>query len=419
MTMFFQVIHAILLWLLEFAPYPELFIYPYLTNGGFLPYKQILDQHFPGLMFFPINFFTLGFRDPIAFKLLLILVVLINSALILKVSRSVWAVFFYTIWQPFFEGNQLWLDVFLPLFTLPAYYFYALEQWSAVGLFIGLGVVFKQTLVPLVAFIGITLLLRRKFLGLIKFSFFAILPSLIMLLYFQNRGILQDFWYWAIQFNLTAFASGGKLAPRLPDLIKMSFPIVVIVYAFMKSKKHRLLIGWLVFTILGGIARFGFIHLQPAIPYFAILLGSISMEKRLRLITLGLSAVWIGYFYLHQSNWNQIKYFDAQTLSLKSYLKSGETTFLLGVNPHLYALTNTVPPGKIFVFQFPWFLDVVGRRILDTIKTDPPSVVIYNKDSIIDGQKLSNYGHYLVEYVQENYSLVNTVDPFLIYARRN
>ena len=204
-----QLLHALILWILEFAPYPELFIYPYLASSGFLPYRDILDQHFPGLMFFPLNFFSLGFRDPLSFKLLLILVVTLTSVWIYKISRSRLGGLFYVLWQPFFEGNQLWLDIFLPIFTLPAFYFFQLQKWFLTGLFLGLGVVFKQTLVPLVAFVGLTLLLRRRFSALVKFSAAVLLPSLLMRLYFYKLGILGDFWFWTIKFNLSVFAASG------------------------------------------------------------------------------------------------------------------------------------------------------------------------------------------------------------------
>ncbi len=60
LLLFIILIHIFITFKLIFFPYPELFIYPYLTNHGLLPYKQILDQHFPGLMFLPINFNNLG-----------------------------------------------------------------------------------------------------------------------------------------------------------------------------------------------------------------------------------------------------------------------------------------------------------------------------------------------------------------------
>src|SRR3989338_3479932 len=56
--------HILILSKLIYFPYPELFIYPYLTNHGLKPYSQIIDQHFPGLMFLPLNLDNLGMTTP-------------------------------------------------------------------------------------------------------------------------------------------------------------------------------------------------------------------------------------------------------------------------------------------------------------------------------------------------------------------
>lgn len=418
-----QLFHAVILWILEFAPYPELFIYPYLVSSGFLPYRDILDQHFPGLMFFPLNFFSLGFRDPVSFKLLLILVVTLTSVCIYKISRSRLSVLFYVLWQPFFEGNQLWLDIFLPLFTLPAFYFFHLQKWFLTGLFLGLGVVFKQTLVPLVAFGGLILLFRRKFSALAKFLFAALVPSLFMLVYLQKLGVLSDFWYWTVKFNLSVFASSGSLAPRLQDWIKLSLPLVFIALVLIKSPNSRKYVFWLLFTIIGGVARFGFIHLQPAVPFFALALGALGRTSKTRLVfCLMFTIGWTGYFYTRQNNWLQTKYFDYYSTKLVTEISRrvspNDKIFLLGVNPHIYPLTSTLPPARTFVFQFPWFIDVAGDRILNGLRSDPPRLVVYNPESVIDNHYLRDYGSRLVEYIQGNYTFSSQIGPYLIYENR-
>ncbi|MBI2008295.1 hypothetical protein HYS82_01430 [Candidatus Amesbacteria bacterium] len=423
MIIVLQLLHAVILWILEFAPYPELFIYPYLASSGFLPYRDILDQHFPGLMFFPLNFYSLGFRDPVSFKLLLILVVTLTSVWIYKISRSRLSLLFYLLWQPFFEGNQLWLDVFLPIFILPAFYFFQLQKWLLTGFFLGLGVVFKQTLVPLVAVLGLILLLRRRFSALAKFLFAAFLPSFLMLVYLQKIGVLSDFWYWTIKFNLSVFAASGSLAPRLQDWMKLSLPIALIALAFTKSPNSRKYIFWLLFTIIGGTARFGLIHLQPAVPFFVLATGALSLTSKPWLVfCLTLTTIWLGYFYTRQNNWLQIKYFDSNSAKLVAEITRRvppqDKIFLLGVNPHIYPLTSTLPPARTFVFQFPWFIDVADDRLLNSLYSDPPRLIIYNPYSNIDNQFLRNYGSRLVKYTQDNYSFTSQIGPYLIYENR-
>ena len=53
--------------MLNFRIDPEFFVYPYLVQNSLKPYTQIIDQHFPGGFFLPINFATLGFTTPDSF----------------------------------------------------------------------------------------------------------------------------------------------------------------------------------------------------------------------------------------------------------------------------------------------------------------------------------------------------------------
>src|SRR5689334_6091028 len=118
------VVHVFVLYNLIFFPYPEFFVYPYLTNNGLVPYKQIFDQHFPGLMFLPINFNNLGLLTPeIARVWAAAIIIIVHGLLFFVTSRIVKnpikalvANLFFLMWQPFLEGWVLWIDSFLPLF---------------------------------------------------------------------------------------------------------------------------------------------------------------------------------------------------------------------------------------------------------------------------------------------------------------
>lgn len=416
-------LHVLILWRLEFFLYPELLIYPYLTSIGLVPYSQILDQHFPGLMFFPINFYSLGFTDPVSFKVLLLLVVILQIFLIFRLTKSYLSVLLFSLWQPLFEGNQLWLDTFLPLFLLPAYYFFQLGNLALVGLLLGVGVVFKQTLVPVVAYVGLVLLYRKKFKNLIIFSIAAIIPSILMLLYLFSIGVLSDFWYWTINFNLTTFAAHGRNLPTPKETLKLIFIGAVALYCFVRYPKtrHAIFIGAL--ASLETISRFGLIHLQTFIPFLAVAAAYLKYSKKALFLVVIVSAAWLIYFLVRQPNLGQYKYFDQETLHLIKKVQEktdpGDTIFLLGVQPHIYEQTQTVPPNREFVFQFPWFLQISGGRLLSNLKSDPPKLVLYNPESEIDEQHLKDYAFYLVEYVKTNYQPSDSVGSIQIYARRD
>jgi hypothetical protein len=338
------------------------------------------------------------------------------------------AVFFYMVWQPFFEGNQLWLDQFLPLFILPGFWFFVRNNFFISGLLLGLGVVFKQTLVPLLVFIGFVLLVKRQFKNFLNFGIASLIPSVLMLLYFYSNGSLKDFWYWSIQFNLSTYAAQGVLMPTLNQLIKISLPFVLILVSLVVLKRQRLAwlyFGFLSFSIIGGIARFEFIHLQPAMPFFCLLLGLAfkHFDSKTKLFWAVLTLVLAGWFYLQQDNFGTTRFFEKENQVLISEIikraSPGEEIFLIGVQPHVYAFTRTIPAGRLFVFQFPWFLEKSGQRVLVGLEKSRPKLIVYDSQSQIDGQYLRNYAQYLVQYMNSHYKLVWNLGSTAIYESRN
>ena len=148
-------IHLYVLKKLVFFPYPELFVYSYLTKQGLIPYKQIFDQHFPGIMFFPINMISLGIDTPQEARLLQLGVVAVTHILIFSISKKIFKTNFYSlipnllylVWQPFFEGYVLWIDSFIAMFLLLACYF-LLRKKNAndilySGIFLGIALLFN------------------------------------------------------------------------------------------------------------------------------------------------------------------------------------------------------------------------------------------------------------------------------------
>src|SRR3989344_2671756 len=202
------ILHIFILGELVFFPYPELFIYPYLTNQGLKPYAQILDQHFPGLMFLPINLDNLWMNDESSARLWLFGIVLITHLLLYFISKNILGKkrallvnFLYLIWQPFFEGWVLWIDNFLPLLLLPAFYFTLRKKFFLAGIFLGLGVVMKQSIIPLAGLVFLYVLFEKDFKGLLNFSIGGLIPIIFLFIFILKQGVLVDFWYWTIIFN--------------------------------------------------------------------------------------------------------------------------------------------------------------------------------------------------------------------------
>lgn len=434
------IIHGLILTKLIFFPYPELFIYPYLTNHGLKPYSQILDQHFPGLMFLPINFDNLGMNNEVSARIWLIAVVILTqlllfwaaSSLIQSSSKALLVNILYLIWQPFFEGWVLWIDNFLPLFLLPAFIFCYKKKFFLTGLLLGLGIVFKQTIIPLALLTLLYIIWKeRKIKPGIRFFSGVILPAGLMVLYLGIKGVLADFWYWTIIFNLTVYAKVGTQVPQTLGFITR----VIFVYAisllgllYQDKRVKIILYLFLAGSFVGTFDRANFVHLQPSLPFAVIgaALGFYLLRNKWIVLALTGSYLiitiwWQNVFYKgHLSS--KIFFFDEQTYALaskiKQYTRPGEKIFVFGVAPHLYQMSDTLPAGDVFVFQFPWFLQVAGVRILTGIKTDQPKIIVADRNTEIEGMKITDFAKGIDQYIEKNYQKIDSVGTAEILQRK-
>ncbi len=421
---------------LVFLPYPELFVYPYLTNHGLLPYRDILDQHFPGLMFFPINFDNLGMRTPEVARVVQILVIVIIQVLIFFIGRKIFksdlkaliANLLFLVWQPFFEGWVLWIDSLLPIFLLPAFYF-SYKAWEngkrkdlfLGGLFLGIGLVFKQVVAPLALIVLILLYFKRKDVKEIMWLLLGILPfPLLMIIYIISKGIFSDFWYWTIVFNLTTFAKYGRRGPTFFEFFR-----VAAVYGFsllgLMSKKFRSEMLWLVVFALGALfsanARFDFVHFQPSLP-FICLMSVVALDfawrklKFMSLFYIAVASIFLFTFFRGHIG-TKIYFFDKEdalvTQKIEDLTKPGEKIFLYGTPLHYYQITQTLPAGDVFVFQFPWFMMEAQDRVVSGLEKDLPALVVADRSLTIDGRKLTDFSPKINEFILQNYEIYDKI----------
>jgi len=173
-------------------------------------------------------------------------------------------------------------------------------------------------------------------------------------------------------------------------------------------------------------ARFDFIHLQPALP-FAILLGVALFSKipvKIRIvgsIIYILAALYLVLPY-YMFNWgDRVVFFGELERKVAGkvldYAKKGDVIFSFGTTPHIYYLTETLPPGKLFVFQFPWFMREAEGKILSGIINDPPKVIIRDIKATTGGMKLIDYMGNIDRYVVDNYQTVDSINEIEIMVR--
>ncbi len=433
-------VHTFVLTKLFFFPYPELFIYPYLTNHGLKPYSQILDQHFPGLLFLPVNFDNLGMTNPGVARIWLMVTVALTQILLFFISKKIFKSgkkallvnFLYLIWQPFFEGWVLWIDSFLPVILLPSFYGLLKKRFLGVGLLLGVGIVFKQTIIPLSILILIYILASEKnFKTAAKYLCGLTLPVILMVSYLFSKGSLADFWYWTVIFNLTVYASSGTQIPNsFGFIIRVLFVYAVSLSGFLNKDRRLIIILslFLIGSLAGVFDRANFVHFQPSLP-FAILgttLGLYSLTKKSTIMILlglylGVTVWWQNIFYKGHIS-EKVFFFDQPTYAvakkMRKLTKPGDKIFVFGAVPLLYQMSNTLPAGDIFVFQFPWFLKVAGTRVLDGIMADKPRLVVADRTVKIEDQKITDFAREIDQYILQNYEPIDQVGTTFILRRK-
>lgn len=446
---FIVIIHLLLLKRLVFFPYPELFVYSYLTGQGLVPYKQILDQHFPGLMFFPINLNTLGMLTPQIARFWHLGVIVLTQVSLFVVAKKIfksekWALvtnLLYLVWQPFFEGYVLWIDLFIPLLLLPSFYlgYSWLESKKnshlfPLGFFLGLALLFKQTAAPLVVLVILLVLFwTKKLKSVFLLALGLLIPTFVLIYYIIGLEAWNDFYYWTITFNLTTFAQMGRKYPDLVGLIKSSVIYGLAggswLYLIIKSKSRGLF--WLGAFFLGSLvfayARFDFVHLQPALPFAILIIISttIRLPRRIRLLFIGFLFIAAIYFVppFYKANMStKILFFGELerrvSEKVSEFAEPGESVFAFATMPHLYQMTNTLPPGKVFVFQFPWFMLEAEEIVLSGIIRDPPRVVVRDKEATTGGENLISHMQKIQSFIDEKYKVVDIIEGTEILTRK-
>lgn len=432
-------IHSLILTKLIYFPYPEIFVYPYLANHGLAPYSQILDQHFPGLMFLPINLDNLGMITPEVARIWSISIVVIVQVMLFIIGSFILKSKFkallvntlFLVWQPFFEGWVLWIDSFLPLLLLPSFYALCRRWFLAAGLLLGAAIVFKQTIIPLAVFAWIYIFWQQKSLKRsLKFLAGVFIPVGFMFSYLISIGVFWDFWYWTVTFNLTTYAALGRgTGPTLAHFTRvlLVFGLAFLVARKIKFKEAQILLIFLIGTLFGLSTRFDFVHFQPALP-FALVAFVFALEKLGKFWRLGIICVyslilvwWLIIFYKGHLG-NRVISFDSATYVLadkiRKFTNPGEKIFIYGAAPLLYQMTQTLPAGDIFVFQFPWFLKVAEGRILEGIIKDKPNIIVSDKSMKIEGQEITEFAKDIDKYINQNYEKADSVGTAEILKRR-
>lgn len=430
------VLHALFLSLVRFFPYPELFIYPYFSVKGFLPYREIFDQHLPSLLMTPLNFYFLGLRSEFGARLFLIGSTTLSHFLIFLLSKKLFRnkilvfvpnLLFFLI-QPLFEGNFLWIDTFLVPILLASFYFSLnfLDSEGSIDAFfsgslLGVSLFFKQANLLLVLVVIIFVFWKVRSKKWIIFSFAgAVIPFFLTIVWILSRGIFDEFIYWTIKFNFEVYS---KMAAKMPSFSQFARWMIVWLPALywlmtnLRRKEFVLLLLFLVSSSIIVFPRFEFLHLQPALAFVVLslsgfFLSNLKIKKGAVLALLSLLAIWWPVF-LRKNFLKSSMLFTSDAFEIarevRKMTKDDEKIFLLGTQPIVYYLSNRFPPGGVFSIIVPWNMKVVEETLWEALVSDPPKLVVRDSSATIDGRKVKEFTPKLSLYINENYRVIESI----------
>ncbi len=428
MIIVIQLLHVLLLSIRPFTVFPEFYIFPYLTSHGLIPYRQIIDQHVPSLLLSPLNFYQLGFRDLSSFKILFIIVILLQSVLLahlarkvtgLKISSHISALIFALL-QPFIGGNAIWYDTLTPLATLPAGILLLSQRFVLAGLFLGAALVMKQTLVllclGLVIYIGFLFGIKKMLTLLAGMSIIPL--ALFGSLY--HASALEDFFHWAILFNFTTYSQLASIYPSKEILfIGISFICITGFFFFKLAKnwQHKIIALICLGASIGGLSRLDVYHFHGSVPFISLMLAAIVIyRRRLSIFVAALLLIIIFFDHRHPPHNYEDLAISSVVAAVQSHTSAGDKIFLLGAQPHIYALSNTVPAGDLFYFQMPWYLVSLQDRQLAALRASPPKLIVYDPSSSVDAIPIQDSAAKLIDFLNSQYHPVDQVGMYTLYS---
>lgn len=427
---------------MDYLVYPEIFIYPYLTKIGLIPYKEIIDQHFPGLFFLPVNFSTLGMTSidkvRVFHYLLLVLDQIMIFTLVARYTKKTYAALvassIYAAFYVVFDGHVFWIEnILTTLFLANIYFIYCFEKSKnsiyliIAGVMMGAASLMKQTSVILI-FISLLYLFTKKcsYKDILRYLVGPIISIAYLLYFLIDRKIINEFYQWTIDFNLKHYSGLANKLPGVKQVLVVSALVISSIFVLVKKRKDYFVIYLTIFalvTLTYAYPRFEMFHLKPTIGLVSIILGIYSREKLGAIIPVCIMLFGVTLSVgVYQGQTGKVYHQTKEDISIQNKIteltEPGDVVLSFASTPHINFLTNTRPPGNYYVVQLPWYMTLIEGEFLESIKSDKPKVILKSKISTLDGVDTYSYMPSVIEYINEKYvTLDETPNNFILGLR--
>jgi hypothetical protein len=278
-------------------------------------------------------------------------------------------------------------------------------------------------MLPLIVFYIIFLWFRYRKIRYVEYLLLGlIIPALYLIYFVITKGIISDFFYWTVTFNVTVFAQMGRKYFTFSEMLKVlpifGTTIIILLVECRKNTRRYFssIFGILTIFFIGSLffsyARQDYVHLQPALGVALLIICYWLSEHRSKgrnivamfLILLSVLFGYRAYINLHS---DKVMFYSDEEEKVAHRVidltNPGNKIFAFGTLPNIYQMTFTMPSGNLFVFQFPWFMRQSEDRILKAVEADPPKLIIRDSTAIVSGINLTGYMSRIGNFVNKYY----------------
>lgn len=443
-------LHLLLLFFTRFTLWPEMVVYPYLLNSGFLLYRDIINPYPPLFPYLLALFSSLFGYQPLPYQILTWFLILITDIAIFlgaaKITKSLKAALFSTLFfvvlsMPF-GVNGLWFDLIQTLPVVVAVYFFARHLEKKIdnidlllsSVFLATAFFIKQQALWLILWFLAVLLYRERsnIKRLARSAFVLIAPLIIGLgievFFISRQNLLGDFLTWTVYlpFFKASQIPGYIFLPTLRQAATsiLLFSIFLPLILERNSKQVFYLLTAMV-LLLFAYPRFDYFHLIPSLAVLSLVFGlSIGSVKKPKALLIVPAMVLVFFFALTirylERNWTrQVRFFEKDVLKAANTLQKvnpkGKPIFLQNVSGQILVISQTLPT-KPWADSFPWYLEIPGtqEKVLAGILNEKPDLVIYKPYGQGGKYQIASYRpQKIADFLDQNYQNVFFVDSGL------
>lgn len=424
-------IHLFLLSNSSFTVWPEMILYPYLINHGFMLFKDIINPYFPLLTTVLSQIFAIFGLSVINLKLVTyvfiicldVLVFLVAYTLSKNTNKTLWALVVYIFLQISLGGNGLWFELALAPFLIYSLATIFLgsgskKQLLFSGFIFSIAILIKQNVFLFYIPVVFLLVGRKQFKNLFYFIFPGILTVFLMILFLSLNNLVNDFYFWAVRLPLSYPSQPGfTLWPTKKQYILMFFLFLPVILVLTQRLKQYEKIYWVLSSFLAlsfAFPRYENFHLQVLIPLSAIFSSRVEGKKFIFFVIL---AGLIFAFSISKVWDKEDRFIDVPTLSLAAKIENYESVYLINSPDLAYFFANKLPP-KPWAANFPWYFEQKGfqEKFISGLSEAKVEYVVVGDRLGGDKYDLGNYlPEEVMDYIYRSYILAEQPDGFTIW----